>query len=222
MPDPAPSLVLDGLTKRYGSAALVLDGFSARLEPSTATGLVGPNGSGKTTLMRLLTAASYPTSGTVRYGGIDVHEAPRAYLQHVGLVQAEGALPAYLNAEEVLETVLRTRGQWSDEASPERIARLLDAVRLDERRAALTRTYSSGMLKKTQIAAALVHDPAIVLLDEPFRGLDEPSTEAAVRLLEAAKERGAILLVASHRRDVIAPLCERFLSLGEATSEATG
>jgi ABC-2 type transport system ATP-binding protein len=209
-------LALDRVTKRYGRGEPVIDGLSAVFEPGTATGLVGPNGSGKTTLLRMLTALSYPTDGTIRYGDLDVHAHPHAYLRHVGVVHDETGLPEYLSAEEVLEWVLRARDRW-DEAAPERIAALLDAVRLDERRENLVGTYSSGMRRKTQWAAALVAAPAVLLMDEPFRGLDTESAAAALDLLRAFKAAGGIVVVSSHLHDALREVVDRTLDLGART-----
>jgi ABC-type multidrug transport system ATPase subunit len=206
-------LVLDRVTKRYGQGTPVIDGLSAVFEPGTATGLVGPNGSGKTTLLRLLTALSYPTSGAVRYGDLDVHAHPHEYLRHVGVVHDETGLPEYLSAEEVLAWVLRARDQWDADA-PERVAVLLDAVRLDERRENLVGTYSSGMRRKTQWAAALVAAPAVLLMDEPFRGLDTESAAAALDLLRDFKAAGGILVVSSHLHDALREVVDRTLKLG--------
>lgn len=208
-PDP---LVLDRVTKRYGRGAPVLAGFSATFEPGTVTGLVGPNGSGKTTLLRLLAAQAFPTEGSVRYGALDVHAHPYRYLRHVGLV-AEGGLPEALTAEELLEWVLRARGRWDGEA-PARIAQLLDAVRLDERRANPIGTYSTGMVRKAQIAAALAPETEVLLLDEPFRGLDVPSTEAALELLRGVRRRGGLVILSSHDAAALAAVADRTLELG--------
>jgi ABC-2 type transport system ATP-binding protein len=207
-------LVLDRVTKRYGRGAPVIDGLSATFEPGTATGLVGPNGSGKTTLLRLLTALSYPTDGMVRYGHLDVHAHPHQYLQHVGVVHDRTGLPEYLSAVEVLAWVLRARDRWDDGAE-ERIGALLDAVRLDERRENLVGTYSSGMRRKTQWAAALVAAPAVLLMDEPFRGLDTESAAAALDLLRAFKAAGGIIIVSSHLHDALEEVVDRTLDLGK-------
>ncbi len=207
-------LVLDRVTKRYGQGTPVFDGLSVTFEPGTITGLVGPNGSGKTTLLRLLTALSYPTSGTVRYGSLDVHAHPHGYLQHVGVVHDRTGLPEYLSAEELLEWVLRAREQW-DAGAPERIGALLDAVRLDERRENLIGTYSSGMRRKAQWAAALVAAPAVLLMDEPFRGLDTASSAAALNLLRGFKAAGGIVVVSSHQHDALDALVDRTLDLGK-------
>ncbi|MDX1531532.1 MAG: ABC transporter ATP-binding protein [Rhodothermales bacterium] len=206
-------LVLERVVKRYGQGAPVLDGLSHTFAPGSATGLVGPNGSGKTTLLRLLTAQAYPTAGHVRYGALDVHAEPYRYLAHVGVVHDRPELPEALTAEELLEWVLRARGGWGTDA-PARIAAQLDAVRLDERRAEPIGTYSSGMTRKAQLAAALVTAPAVLVLDEPFRGLDVESTEAAVALLRGFHRAGGTLLLATHRRPELEALVGEVLDLG--------
>lgn len=210
MPEP---LVLERITKRYGRGAPVLNGLSHTFEPGTATGLVGPNGSGKTTLLRLLSTEAFPTEGSVTYGTLNVHEHPYRYLRHVGLVHAEAALPQYLSAVELLEWILRSRERW-DEKAPHRIAQLLDRLMLDERREQLIGTYSSGMLGKTQLAAALVHDPEVILADEPFRSLDAATTKAALQLLREHKARGAVLIVASHQSRSLDALVDAYMHLG--------
>ena len=209
-------LVLDGLTKRYGTHAPVLRDFSRRFEPGTATALVGPNGSGKTTLLRLLTVEAYPTAGTVRYGDLDIHQHPYRWLAHVGQVYAEAGLPQQLTAAELLEWIARERGQWEVDG-PSRAGALLDAVRLDERRHALIGTYSSGMLQKTQLAAALIARPAVLLMDEPFRGLDTASTAAAVALVAAFRDAGGLVVLASHAAPLIDTLADAVVDLAART-----
>lgn len=201
------------MTKRYPLGPFVLRGLSHTFRPGTATGLVGPNGSGKSTLLRALAAFSAPTEGRVVYGGLDVHEHPHRYLRSVGVVHDQPDLPGYLTAVETLEWVARERGTW-DEAAPDRHAALLDAVRLDDRRHQLTRTYSAGMTRKAQLAAALCGAPAVLLLDEPFRGLDTEATEAALGLLAAFRDGGGLVVLSSHRADLLDRLCDARLDLG--------
>lgn len=216
MPDP---LILEHVVKRYGRGTPVVDGLSRTFEPGTGTGLVGPNGSGKTTLLRLLAAVAQPTEGRVRYGTLDVHAHPHRYLRHVGVLLEDEALPRYLSAEEVLEWLVRAHGGWDADA-PARIHALLDAVRLDERRSQLIGTYSSGMLKKTQVAAALVNEPDVVLLDEPFRALDDASRAAVVGLLQDVKRRGGLLIVSSHLQHELDALTDEVLSFHPAEPAA--
>ncbi len=207
------SLVLDNVTKRYGDGPPVIDGLSRTFEPGTLTLLVGPNGAGKTTLLRLLSVLAYPTSGTVRYGSLDVHAQPYRYLQKVGLVHAGTQLPEHLTAVELLEWILRSREAWSDDA-PDRIAALLDRLQLDERRTNLLGTYSSGMMQKTKIAAALVAEPDVLLMDEPLRSLDEATVDATVALLKPFVNDGGLAVIASHLTETLAPLAGASLSLG--------
>jgi len=217
----ASSLVLDDLTKRYGDGPAVLEDLTHTFPPGTLSVLVGPNGAGKTTLLRLLSVLAYPTTGTVRYGELDVHAHPYRYLAHVGLVHAGAQLPEHLSAPELLEWILRSRGRWADRGA-DRIDALLTRLRLDERRAQLVGTYSSGMLQKTQIAAALVADPDVLLMDEPLRSLDTDTADAAVDLLADFVDDGGLAIVASHLTDALAPLADATLALGpEAPTETT-
>ena len=204
---------MDRLSKRYLFGPVVLHERSHTFRPGTATGLVGPNGSGKSTLLRVLSVLSPPTSGHVRYGDLDVHAHPHRYLASVGLVHDQPDLPGYLTGLETLEWIARERGTW-DVAAPARHAALFDALDLDERRDALTRTYSAGMTRKTQLAAALCGAPSVLLLDEPFRALDVAATEAALGLLAAFRDGGGLVVLSSHRADLLDRLCDERLDLG--------
>lgn len=215
---PSHSLVLADITKRYGQGPAVLEELNHSFSPGTATGLIGPNGSGKTTLLRLLSVSSFPSEGRLEYGDLDVATRPYAYLQHVGIVHDVASMPRYMTAVELLEYILRSREKWTETSLTE-IDTLLNTLDLDERRHNLIGTYSSGMLKKTQIAAALIATPQVLLLDEPFRGLDSESLLAAVNLIQSFKEDGAITVVSSHRKDVLDELCDEFLDLGKLKNQ---
>lgn len=178
----------------------------------SATGLVGPNGSGKTTLLRLLSAVAYPTTGSVQYGDLDIHAHPFTYLRHVGQVYADAQLPQHLTAVELLEWILREREDWDGNGSA-RVEQMLDAVLLDERRHNLIGTYSSGMIQKTQLAVALVARPNVLLLDEPFRGLDSEATSAALELVDDFRKAGGLLLIASHTRALLDQFCDEVMDL---------
>lgn len=212
-------LVLDALAKRYGQGRYIFTDLAYTFAPGQAVGLVGPNGTGKTTLLRLLATESYPTSGAVRYGNLNIHEQPYRYLKHVGIVHDSANLPQYLSAVELLEYILRQRHQWDDVTSPARIATLFDHLDLDERREALIGTYSSGMFKKAQIGAALVANPGVLLMDEPFRGLDETSTTATIALLQDFKDAGGILIVSSHIKTAFSAFCDDYVDFANVTAD---
>lgn len=214
-PDRQRPLVVGDVTKRYVYGPFVLRGLSHTFTPGTATALIGPNGSGKSTLLRILSALSAPTEGHVHYGEIEVHERPHDYLAAVGVVHDQPDLPGYLSGVETLEWIARERGTW-DDGAPARHAALFNAVRLDERRDALTRTYSAGMTRKTQLAAALAAAPAVLLMDEPFRALDTDATEAALGLLAAFRDGGGLIVLSSHRADLLDRLCDHRLDLGQS------
>ena len=210
-------LTVDAVTKRYVSGPFVLRGLSHTFRAGTATGLVGPNGSGKSTLLRVLSVLSPPTTGHVRYGDLDVHTHPHRYLASVGVVHDRPDLPGFLTGVETLEWIARERGTWDADA-PARHAALFDALHLDERREALTRTYSAGMIRKAQLAAAVCGAPAVLLLDEPFRALDTEATEATVGLLGAFRDGGGLVVLSSHRADLLDRLCDERLDLGQAAA----
>jgi len=212
----ASPLVLDTVTNRYGDGPAILNGLTRTFTPESLTLLVGPNGAGKTTLLHLLSVLSYPTSGTVRYGDLDIHAHPYRYLAHVGLVHADAQLPKHLSAVELLEWILRSRDSWTNE-SPDRIDALLTRLRLDERRENLIGTYSSGMTQKTQIAAALVAEPDVLLMDEPLRSLDTATADAAIDLLEAFVVDGGLAVVASHLTGALTDIADTTLALDDGT-----
>ncbi|WP_412069274.1 ATP-binding cassette domain-containing protein [Rubrivirga sp. IMCC43871] len=206
-------LVVEAVTKQYVFGPVVLADVTHTFRPGTATGLVGPNGSGKSTLLRVLSAMSPPTNGTVRYGDLDVHRRPHAALSSIGVVHDQPDLPGYLTAVETAEWVARERGAWDADA-PARHAALFDALDLDERRDAPTQTYSAGMTRKAQLAVAFAGAPAVLLLDEPFRALDTAATDAALDLLVAFRDGGGVVVLSSHRADLLDRLCDARLALG--------
>jgi ABC-type multidrug transport system ATPase subunit len=210
------ALIAENIHKRYGTGKPVISEFSHRFLPESITALVGPNGSGKTTLSRMLCVLSFPTSGRVLYGDLDVHQHPYQYLRHVGVVDDASELPHYLSAVELLEWIARERGTMA-ELGEAGISALLDRVRLDERRNELIGTYSSGMIKKAQMAAALTAKPRVLILDEPFRGLDSESFEAAVGIVTNFAARGGIVVLSTHRKEVVDSVATTVIEMPEAT-----
>jgi ABC-2 type transport system ATP-binding protein len=190
-------LVIKNLTKQFKAGKPVFSNISMSLEQGSGVGLVGPNGSGKTTFLRILSLNSFPTEGMVLYNGIDIHQKPPVYLHQVGLVHDEETLPHHLSAMELLEWILRSRNLWDDE-SAKKMHTLFDQLSLEERDEQIG-TYSTGMRKKTQIAAAVIIEPKILILDEPLRGLDENTRKVVFNLIaDTKKKNNTLIFMASH------------------------
>ncbi|MFO8030100.1 MAG: ABC transporter ATP-binding protein [Cyclonatronaceae bacterium] len=200
------------LSKQYGTGPMIISGMDHHFRKGTATGLIGVNGSGKTTFLRLLSVTAFPTGGTITWRGQPIYDAPHNFLQHIGIVTDAADLPGYLSANELMEWTLRARKKWNDSESPGRMDELFKQLHFDERRENLIGTYSSGMLQKTMLACSLITQPEIILLDEPFRALDETSKKASLELLNEYKSNGGTILVSSHLRRSLAKLCDDYIT----------
>lgn len=201
---------LKNVTKQFKAGKPIFKSVNDKFSKGEFIGLKGPNGSGKTTFLRLLSVNSFPTSGTITYNGADIHQTPQDYLKDVGLVHDQESLPVHLSAVELLEWVLRSRKSW-EEGSSRIINELFDRLSLKEDRHEQIGTYSTGMRKKTQVAAAFIVNPKVLILDEPLRGLDSSTREEVEKMLRDAKTKGALILMASHTADVRADFVDRVL-----------
>ena len=194
--DPASSEIamieVRNLTKAFGSK-YALRGVNLRVMPGESVVLFGPNGAGKTTLVRILSSLSRPSSGTVRIGGLDLATHADGIRRYLGVVSHAPLLYDSLSAAENLRFFARLYGMPKPEA---RIAEMLERVGLATRRNDLVRTYSRGMVQRLAIARAMLHDPELLLLDEPDTGLDPQAAEMLHGLLaelsgrKGDKERG--------------------------------
>jgi len=157
--------------------------------------LVGPNGAGKTTLLRILAALSKPSAGTVRLAGFDLADGAREIRRRVGFLSHQPLLYGDLSGEENL----RFYGRMYDVAKlEERVAALLHQVGLEPRRHDLVRTYSRGMRQRLAIARALLHDPPVLLLDEPYTGLDLQAAEMLDAILREVGAGSRTVLLTTH------------------------
>ena len=195
MAEPA-AIRVRALGKRFGTR-VALDDVGFTLPEGAFLSIFGPNGAGKTTLLRVLSTLARPSTGSVELLGVDAHEQPEDARALVGLVSHASMLYPDLTAEENLVFYARLYGL----ARPQERAReLLDAVGLTRRRLDVVRTFSRGMTQRLAIARALVHDPRIVLLDEPYSGLD-PHAMRILDELIAANRDGRTFAMVSHDLD---------------------
>ncbi|WP_340103823.1 ABC transporter ATP-binding protein [Rhodohalobacter sp. 8-1] len=201
---------LKNITKQFKAGKPIFSEVNDTFKKGEFIGLTGPNGSGKTTFLRLLSVNSFPTSGRITYKNMNIHENPQEYLKDVGLVHDQESLPVHLSAVELLEWVLRSRKLWSDE-SPKQINNMFDRLSLKDDRNEQIGTYSTGMRKKTQVAAAFIVKPNVLILDEPLRGLDSSTRDEVADMLVDAKSGGTLTLMASHTADVEADFVDRVL-----------
>lgn len=201
---------LQNVTKQFKAGKTIFKSVNDKFKVGEFIGLSGPNGSGKTTFLRLLSVNSFPTAGAILYNGFDIHKEPQRYLQDVGLVHDQETLPVHLSAVELLEWVLRSRKIWNDQSADE-INILFDKLSLAEDRYEQIGTYSTGMKKKMQVAAACVVHPKVLILDEPMRGLDVNTRNVVEEILQNAKKGGTLILMASHTADIKAHYVDRII-----------
>jgi heme exporter protein A len=200
------AVVIRGLTKRYGHNR-VLAGIDLELRGGSLCALLGPNGAGKSTLVGIVSTLVRPSSGQVAYraGAADV-PAGESLRRLIGVLAHDSFLYGELNAEENLQLYARLYRVADGER---RAAALLDQVSLDgEARRRPARTYSRGMVQRVALARALLHDPPLLLLDEPFTGLDRGGAAALARTLAAAVERGTVVLVVTHDLESLAGVAD--------------
>lgn len=204
-------LELRRVSKHYsGIPAVENVSFSAR--PGEVTGYLGPNGSGKSTTMKMVTGLIEKTAGEILFDGHHIAEDIIAYKRRMGYVPEEPYLYNHLSGAEYLTMVAQLRDLPARETS-ERIDGLLRLLALYDDRHASISGYSKGMRQKVLIAAALMHNPALILLDEPFSGLDVTSALVLRSLIQELAARGKVVLFSSHELDTVERICHRVVIL---------
>jgi len=204
-------LELRKVSKHFSGIPAVDDvSFSAR--PGEVTGYLGPNGSGKSTTMKMITGLIEMTLGHIFFQGRSIEDDPIAYRRRFGYVPEEPYLYNHLSGVEYLTMVSQLRNLPQRESS-ERIDGMLRLLSLYEDRHASISGYSKGMRQKVLIIAALLHNPDLVLLDEPFSGLDVGSSLVLRSLIQELAARGKVVLFCSHELDTVERICTRVVIL---------
>lgn len=185
-----------------------VDAVSFSCQPGQIYGLLGANGAGKTTVMRLLATLLRPTSGSATVAGYSVTDSPDAVRAHVGFLAASTALYARLTARETLAYFGALQGMdpAAIAARTDSLARGLGMVDFLDRRVG---TFSTGMKQKTSIARTLIHDPSVIILDEPTLGLDVMAARAILRFVRDCRDRGKTVIYSTHVMPEVERLCDR-------------
>lgn len=206
------------LTKRFSRIAAV-DDVSFCIRPGEILGYLGPNGSGKSTTVKMLNGLLPVSEGEILFCGRNINEDPIAFRRRVGYIPEEPFLYAHLSGKEFLQLVGRLREMRASDI--ERKANsLLYIFGLYEVRHSLVSSYSKGMRQKILLSSALIHNPDLLILDEPFSGLDVTAAQVLKNLLKALATDGKMIFYSSHVLEVVEKVCSSVLILRKGTVAA--
>jgi ABC-2 type transport system ATP-binding protein len=211
-----PVIVVDGVSKWFGSVVAVND-VSFAVTPGI-TGLLGPNGAGKTTLLRLICGLASPSQGRVRVLGVDPRETRDVY-RRIGVMSEHESTYDLLTGRELVELSARLRGARDIPAAARIALAHVDMAGVADRR---VRTYSRGMKQRIKLAATLVHEPELLILDEPLNGADPRHRVEFQELLHQLAADGRTILVSSHILEEVESLAERVLLVVNGKLAAEG
>jgi ABC-2 type transport system ATP-binding protein len=215
-----PAIKVLGLRKSFGEKEAVA-GIDLEIVAGSFAGLVGPNGAGKTTSLSMMTGLLRPDAGQIFINGLDVWADPPAAKAIIGVVPADARLFDRLSGEELLEYAGRLRGLPVGEARA-RAAQLLNVLDLAADAKRLVADYSTGMRKKAALGCALIHNPAVLFLDEPLEGVDPVSADAIRRMLTNYVGSGSTVLFSSHVMELVEQVCDHVSVISQGRIVATG
>ena len=219
--DATPNMLeLTGIVKRYGDFAAV-NGLDLRVPRGEIFGFLGPNGAGKTTTIRMIAGVLEPTEGSIVIGGYDLETHPMQAKSRIGYIPDRPFLYEKLSGGEFLRFV---SGIWGKDepASEERADGLLEIFNLLEWKHELIETYSHGMRQKLLITSALIHQPELIVVDEPMVGLDPRSARILKDLFRVYVERGGTVFLSSHTLEIVEAVCDRIAIIREGVIIAKG
>jgi ABC-2 type transport system ATP-binding protein len=216
----APAIATEGLTRRFGALTAV-DDVNLRVAPGQFFGFLGPNGAGKSTTIKMLTGLLAPTAGRIEILGLDLDANSIDVKRQIGVVPEGMALFGRLTGAEYLNFVGRMYGLDRDTAA-KRAAELLDFMQLADQPKKLVTDYSHGMQKKLALAAAVIHGPKILFLDEPFEGVDAIASGTLKAMLQSMISRGATIFLTSHVLEIVERLCSHLAIIHRGRLVAQG
>jgi ABC-2 type transport system ATP-binding protein len=206
-------LELKGIYKRY-RGILAVEDVSFKVSGGEIVGFLGPNGAGKSTTVKIITGMLRPDAGTVFYEGRDIREDMVAFRRVIGYVPEEAHLYSYMSGLEYLQLVGRLRG-FREALIETKATGLLKLLHLESSQHSPISTYSKGMRQRVLIAAALLHDPRLLIFDEPLSGLDVVSGRLLKDLLELLAAQGKAVLYISHVLEVVEQVCSRVVVIAK-------
>ncbi len=216
----APAIATQGLTRRFGDFVAVQD-VNLSVAPGQFFGFLGPNGAGKSTTIKMLTGLLSASSGSIQVLGLDLAQNPVEVKRQIGVVPEGMALFGRLTGAEYLNFVGRMYG-LDRETAGKRTAELLDFMQLVEQPKTLVTDYSHGMQKKLALAAAVIHGPRILFLDEPFEGVDAIASGTLKAMLQRMIARGATIFLTSHVLEIVERLCSHLAIIHKGRLVAQG
>jgi ABC-2 type transport system ATP-binding protein len=215
-----PAVLISGLKKRYGSLEAVKD-VSLALQPGEIFGLLGPNGAGKTTTIRCLCTLTTPDAGRVEVNGISVLDNPRLARQYLGYIAQEVALDKVLTGRELLH-LQADLYHMPPKVARDRIPQMIALLELTDWADKKTGTYSGGLKKRLDLALGLLHQPDVLVLDEPTVGLDIETRSAVWQFLRDLQAAGTTILITSHYLEEVDALADRVAIIDNGVVIATG
>lgn len=214
------AVVIENLQKSYGTVQAVRD-VSLQIEPGEIFGLLGPNGAGKTTTIRCLCTLATPDAGRIEVSGVSVLENPTFARQRLGYVAQEVALDKVLTGRELLE-LQAALYHLPKSLMCDRINQLIDLLEIGDWADKKTGTYSGGIRKRLDLAAGMLHQPDVLVLDEPTVGLDIESRSAVWNFLRQLRDNGTTVLITSHYLEEVDILADRVAIIDKGVVIASG
>jgi ABC-2 type transport system ATP-binding protein len=216
-----PAIACQGLTRTFDGGFTAVDHIDLAVEPGQFFGFLGPNGAGKSTTIKMLTGLLAPTAGTVHILGEDLIANPVEVKRNIGVVPEGMALFGRLTASEYLTFVGRMYG-LDKATTKQRSEELLEFMGLAQEQKKLITDFSHGMGKKLALAAAVIHNPKVLFLDEPFEGVDAIAAGTLKAMLQGMIARGATIFLTSHVLEIVERLCTHIAIIHRGRIVANG